>query len=295
MTKNWTIFPKIEPDGEELANFSVYKQYEKAAQAGYGVLTGCTVSRNSSSQVDVASGTYTNNGIKKIYAGGNLTSISAAASGKHRYDLVYIDGADDTLKMASGVEETPDNTSNFLENYNPKPAALADTDWVVLAIVRVTESGIENTDFGTDKYATGSVANIIVSPFCGFDNDTLLIDSNGVGSVNSKKYGQIKGPYRIRHGDTSPLTLYTTPAFCKILWTVMKCQENNSSRTINIGTAADTDMFVADSELPDTTATASITNEHNKLIESVTAIIATIGGSGDTGEWDFWVYLVDLT
>jgi len=106
---------------------------------------------------------------------------------------------------------------------------------------------------------------------------------------------QLRGPFRVKHGDTSPLTLYTTPAFCKILWTVTKCQENNSSRTINIGTAADTDMFVADSELPDTTATASITNEHNKLIESVTAIIATIGGSGDTGEWDFWVYLVDLT
>ena len=184
MTKNWDIFPKGQPSGEALANFSCYRLYEKSAIAGYGVLSGCVVSRSSASAVAVASGTFTVAGVKKTFAGGSLTSISAAAAGKHRYDLVYIDGADDTLKLAAGTEDTPTSATDFLENYVPRPAGPTDTDWIVLAVIRVTESGIENTNFGTNSYATGSVANMRLGTPFGVDGTTLQV-VDGVASVKT--------------------------------------------------------------------------------------------------------------
>ena len=187
MTKNWNLFPNEQPYGEDLANFSCYRLYEKSAIAGYGVLSGCVVSRSSASAVAVASGTFTVAGVKKTFAGGSLTSISAAAAGKHRYDLVYIDGADDTLKLAAGTEDTPTSATDFLENYVPRPAGPTDTDWIVLAVIRVTESGIENTNFGTNSYATGSVANMRLGTPFGVDDTTLEV-VDGVASVKSSVF-----------------------------------------------------------------------------------------------------------
>ncbi len=184
MTKNWDIFPKAQPVGEDLANFSCYRLYEKSAVAGYGVISGCVVSRNSSSRVDVSSGIYSISGVSRNYAGGYISGITAAASGLHRYDLVYIDGADDTLKILSGDEDTPDSSIDFLENYVPRPAEPTDTDWVILAVVRVTDAGIENSDFGTNSYATGSVANMRLSPPFVVDDITLQV-VNGIISVKS--------------------------------------------------------------------------------------------------------------
>ncbi len=196
MTKNWDIFPKVQPYGEDLANFSCYRLYEKSAIAGYGVLSGCVVSRSSASAVAVASGTFTVAGVKKTFAGGSLTSISAAAAGKHRYDLVYIDGADDTLKLAAGTEDTPTSATDFLENYVPRPAGPTDTDWIVLAVIRVTESGIENTNFGTNSYATGSVANMRLGTPFGVDDTTLQV-VDGVISVK---------PSYVKADGATPLT-----------------------------------------------------------------------------------------
>lgn len=184
MTKNWDIFPKEQPYGEDLANFSCYRIYEKSVIAGYGVLSGCVVSRTSATEVAVASGTFTVAGVKKTFAGASLTSISAAASGKHRYDLVYIDGADDTLKLAAGTEATPTSATDFLENYVPRPAVPSDTDWVCLAVIRVTENGVENTNFGTSQYATGSVANMRLGSGFGVDDTTLQV-VDGVASVKA--------------------------------------------------------------------------------------------------------------
>jgi len=184
VTKNWDIFPKVQPYGEDLANFSCYRSYEKSAIAGYGVLSGCAVSRTSATEVAVASGTFTVAGVKKTFAGASLTSIAAAAAGKHRYDLVYIDGADDTLKLAAGTEDTPTSATDFLENYVPRPAEPTDTDWIILAVIRVTESGIENTNFGTNQYATGSVANMRLGPGFAVDDSTLQV-VDGVASIKS--------------------------------------------------------------------------------------------------------------
>lgn len=185
MTKNWDIFPKVQPYGEDLANFSCYRSYEKSAIAGYGVLSGCAVSRTSTTEVAAASGTFTVAGVKKTFAGASLTSIAAAAAGKHRYDLVYIDGADDTLKLAAGTEDTPTSATDFLENYVPRPAEPTDTDWIILAVIRVTESGIENTNFGTNQYATGSVANMRLGPGFAVDDSTLQVVDGAISVKTS--------------------------------------------------------------------------------------------------------------
>ena len=184
MTKNWSRFPLAEPTGEDLANFSVYRLYEKSAIAGYGVLSGCEVTRTDVDEVTVASGIFTVSGVSKTFAGAVLTGISAAAVTKHRYDLVYIDGADLTQKICAGVEEVPDSAIDFLENYHPRPAEPTDMDWIILAVVRVTEDGITTDDFGTIVYATDCVADMRLSPALAVDDVTLQV-IDGVASVKT--------------------------------------------------------------------------------------------------------------
>jgi hypothetical protein len=184
VTKNWSRFPLAEPEGEDLANFSAYEVYEKLAIAGYGVLSGCVTTRTSATEVAVASGDISISGVSEPFAGGSLTSIAAAAAGKQRYDLVYIDGTDSILKLCAGVEETPDSAIDFLENYHPRPAEPTDTDWVILAIIRVTESGITEDDFGTLPYATDSIADMRMSPPFAVDNETLQVVDGVASTIN---------------------------------------------------------------------------------------------------------------
>jgi len=184
MTKNWDLFPLAEPATEDLANFSAYQIYNKFAVAGYGVLTGCVVSWTSTTRVDIASGTYTNNGAPRSLTATYISSIPAASAGNHRYDLIYIDGADDTVKRCAGVEGVPEDALSFLENYTPRPAEPTDTDWIPLAIIRVTENGLEETNFGTVVYATKSVVSIKMSPGFTVDDSTVQI-VNGIISIKS--------------------------------------------------------------------------------------------------------------
>ncbi len=292
MTKNWDIFPKSQPVGDGLANLSCYKIYEKCAIAGYGVISGCAVSRNSATQVDVASGVYTVSGVRKNYAGGNVSGISAADAGKQRYDLFYIDGADDTLKTLTGTQDTPTNALDFLENYVPRPAEPTDTDWVILAVVRVTENGVENTNFGTNSYATGSVANMRMSPaFCVDDSTLQVVD--GVASVKAS-YARIYGPYRITHDGGASQSIMTTGSLCTIVETVVKCVEVTDTATYEIGWAGDSDALVESVGMP------SILNDSNttlifEQLKEVKNIIATVGGSGTTGEIDVWFLISEYS
>jgi hypothetical protein len=407
MTKNWDIFPKGQPVGEDLANFSAYKIYEKFALAGYGVISGCVVSRYSSSQVNVASGVYTVSGVTRNFSGGSLSGIVVAGAGKQRYDLVYIDGTDDTLKILSGVEGTPDSALDFLENYTPRPAEPTDTDWIILAVVRVTENGIENSNFGTNSYATGSVAHMRMSPPFAVDDITLQVvngvvsvksaastklddlatpDDNtdlnastaahgllpklsnsstqflngqgawatpshtslsnigtnthaqidtfiaskaaasGIASLNSSSKvvqdpanststpasGKIPiaessgflaaawtkvsiyGPYRVTHDGGATQALFTTPAFCDVLGIAVKCVEASATRTVNIGWAADTDALMENASVPKVLNSKKMRRNPIDEIASATPLIATVGGTGTTGEWDVWVVILNF-
>jgi hypothetical protein len=459
MTKNWDIFPKAEPLGEALANYSAYQVYNKFAIAGYGVLTGCVTSWTSTTRVDISSGTYTNNGAPRNLSVSYISSITAASAGEHRYDLIYIDGADDTVKRLAGTPAVPASPDDFLENYAVRPAEPTDTDWIPLAIIRVTENGLEESNFGTIVYATKSVANIRVASGFTVDDSTLqIIDGimsiksalgttklddlaapdnntdlnvsisahglcpilsnsasqylNGIGTFTtptvassahasshasgqsdaikiddlaagdnntdldstSTKHGlcpklsgtstqallgngswgsptpathasthvsgqadaiklddlaapdnntdlnvsasfhglcpkapaiatqflnglsggwtvpnvSIYGPYRILHDGGATQAILTTSALCEIEEVVVKCQETGASRTVTLGWAADADALMTDAEVPHTLNGTKFIRNPISEITSATALIATVGGSGN-GVWDIWL------
>jgi hypothetical protein len=459
MTKNWDIFPRAQSSGEAMAVYSAYLIYNKFAVSGFGVLTGCITSRNSVSRVDITSGTYTNNGSPRILTSTYISSIPATTAGNHRYDLIYIDGADDTVKMCAGIEGIPASPDDFLENYDVRPAEPTDTDWVPLAIVRVTENGIENLNFGTNQYATGSIANIRMSSHTVVDDVTLQVIEgvmsiksalgstklddlaapdnntdlnvsasahglcpilsnsatqflNGIGTFTtpsvatlahaashtsgqsdaiklddlaatdnntdldstSTKHGlcpklsgtatqallgngswgsptpaahaashvsgqsdsiklddlatpdnntdlnvsvsfhglcpkapalvtqflnglsgtwtvpnvSVYGPYRILHDGGATQAVLTTPALCEIEEIVVKCQDTGTTRTLTIGWAADADALMTDAEVPHTVNGTKFIRDPIPEITSATALIATVGGSGE-GVWDIWL------
>ena len=180
------IFPTA---GDRIRITSPFHQYRDLVISGYFPISGFAITRTSATEIAIATGSYAKAGIKasKDYAGGSKTSITAAASGKHRYDLVIIDGADDTLKLIAGVEETPvggpDPTNNFLENSLPRvPSVTAGAQWVVLGAIRVTESGVTNTTHGT--YAANGIAPFRLSGTMAADDTTVTVTSN-VLSVKS--------------------------------------------------------------------------------------------------------------
>ena len=151
------LFPR---KGDRLRAHSVFFQALRVAASGIGVLSGMVPSRSSASAIAVASGTYRNGPTSGPYAGGSLTNIPAAASGKHRYDLVVFDVSDSTLKRIEGTEDTPTLSTSFLENSQPIPPELGSASQILLGVFLVTSSGISTGNFG--HYATSGVANMII-------------------------------------------------------------------------------------------------------------------------------------
>ncbi len=127
------------------------------------------------------------------YAGGSLTGIPAAGAGKHRYDLVVFDCSDDTLKRIEGSEDTPTPTStDFLENLQPVPPELANAQQILLGILIVTSSGIQNQNHG--HYCTAGVANMIIevpNPVTGpaAATDGNLLEADGTTGKKAKDGG----------------------------------------------------------------------------------------------------------
>lgn len=174
MPNTFTHFPY---SGDGVTSIAAYFQALNAAHAGYGVLTGMEVSRTSASALAIAAGTYAN-GIPpsaEPYAGGTITGISAAASGKHRYDLVYLDTSDGTAKLAAGAPDTPSNAANFLENAVPQPGDLPDENAILLAVICVDDSGIVAGDHGS--YSTAGVADMRLKLAVGTHLVSYLYDS----------------------------------------------------------------------------------------------------------------------
>lgn len=151
------LFPR---KGDRLRAHSVFFQATRVAASGIGVVSGMAPSRSSASAIAVASGTYRNGNSPGTYAGGSLTSIPAASSGKLRFDLVVFDVSDTTLKRIAGTEDTPNVIGEFMENSQPLPPELGSASQILLAIIRVSSSGIDNTTHG--HYATAGVANMII-------------------------------------------------------------------------------------------------------------------------------------
>ena len=119
-------------------------------------------------------------------------------------------------------------------------------------------------------------------------NSTWWARVGGSGTA-SQSGSYVEGPVRITHDGGASQAILTSPALCEIKAVVVKCIQSGASRTINIGWAADTDALMSNTEVPHSSSAAPAVNRQPvDLISAATAIIATVGGSGD-GEWD--VYL----
>jgi hypothetical protein len=151
------LFPR---KGDRLRAHSVFFQATRVAASGIGVTGGMVPSRSSASAVAVSAGTYLNDNAPGAYAGGSLTGIPAASSGKLRFDLVVFDVSDTTLKRIPGDEDTPPVIGEFLENSQPLPPELGSASQILLAIIRVSSSGIEDTTHG--HYATNGMAKMTI-------------------------------------------------------------------------------------------------------------------------------------
>lgn len=106
--------------------------------------------------------------------------------------------------------------------------------------------------------------------------------------------GGISGPYTITHDGGATQAIVTTPALCEIARTFMICDEASATRTVTIGYAADPDALMTNAEVPhDLNGTMSMKDPIAEPFTSATALIATVGGSGDTGSWRYWIQFVE--
>lgn len=127
--------------------------------AGYAIVTSAgAVARAGVASVTTPNITYMKGSPGTFsYTGTTLSGITAAATGKHRYDLVYLDTADNTAKIVTGTPDTPTNSADFLENLAPQPPNLPDGS-ILLAIICVDDAGIRAGDNGT--YSVAGVADM---------------------------------------------------------------------------------------------------------------------------------------
>ncbi len=150
MPDNW---PKYPTQNDHIRSHVVLFQAEHAAKKYYGV-SGMNPSRASSTAIGVVTGSYMNGSVKP-FSQSYITAIPAASAGKHRYDIIILDCADDTLKRVAGTEAVPTHLTDFLENLNPQPPELPSTTCYLIAIICVDQNGIQSGNHGS--YCTAGV------------------------------------------------------------------------------------------------------------------------------------------
>jgi hypothetical protein len=265
--------------------------------AGNGVLpdtndpNGLKVTRTSATEVAIAAGHYGKAGIWTAHAGGSIDSIPAAAEGKHRYDVIAIQLSTGSAVRVAGSEAVPDLSTDFLENYTPRPADLNSTDYLQLAIICVDEDGIRSGDNGT--YSTAGVADIRTPFMAALDNDTLKIETTGKMYVGGGIYRV--GPIRITHDGGASQAICTTPAFCDIMVGAIKCVEATDTSTVDLGWLGSTDILMADADVPKTLNGTEVVRFPTDSITAAKDVIATMGGEGTVGEWDVWLGIISFT
>lgn len=152
------LFPR---KGDRLRAHSLFFQRMCVAASGIGVVSGFVPSRASASSVAVSSGTYRNINVLGSYAGtAGLTGFAAAPAGELRFDLVVYDVSDTTLKRIAGVAAVGVPITDFLELATPSPPELASASQILVAVVRVSSSGIEAVTWG--HYATDGIASMVL-------------------------------------------------------------------------------------------------------------------------------------
>lgn len=149
---------------------------------GNGIASGFTVTRSSATAIAISSGVAIAALQTMPYAGDSLTSIPAAAAGKHRYDLVIYDTNDSTVKRLAGTETVPvagrktPATSYFLENYAPVVAFSTSLLQIPIAVLRITQNGLEDITIG--NYCLHGIAPVQVGS-AGLSGVCLLAGRSG--------------------------------------------------------------------------------------------------------------------
>ena len=95
-------------------------------------------------------------------------------------------------------------------------------------------------------------------------------------------------PIRVTHDGGAEQDLLDTPTICEIEELLCECMEASDTRTVEVGYAGATAILMSNSEVPKTLGgVKALRNPLENELTSSKAIIATVGGSGDAGEWDF--------
>lgn len=185
MTIDYDKFPT---KGDGIRAHTVFFQRYAAAHAGYCGVDGMAVSWSDASTVAISSGHYRSGLTTKPYAGGTLSGFTIASSGKHRYDLVVMDCADDTIKRIAGTEGTPESLSGFLNNITPSVPELSGLQQYALAIVLCDSTGIKDTTSSEPgAYCTKGVAKIrVINGISSNDVGDLVLSGSARGQLIMK-------------------------------------------------------------------------------------------------------------
>ena len=176
-------YANVPRQGDRMRAHSVLFQRNNAAAAGYAVVSGMDPVRSSATAVLVAAGYYRSpSGVGIAFTQASITGIPAAASGKHRYDLIVFDCTDSTLKRVAGTEGVPTLSTDFLENLAPLPPELPNLKCILITIICVDENGVQSTNHG--HYCTAGVADFRrVVPVGHAQNTDTYLNYGGASQV----------------------------------------------------------------------------------------------------------------
>ena len=150
------LFPRA---AQSIRAHSLFFQAGQVRDKGIGVTSGMAVTRSSATAVAIASGNVRYGNAIVAYAGGSIGTITAASSGKHRYDAIVYDGPTAAVKRLAGSEATPDPyTGGFLNNKYPAPPELESETQILLAVIKVTQAGVVDENHG--NYCVSGVADL---------------------------------------------------------------------------------------------------------------------------------------
>jgi hypothetical protein len=194
---------------------------------------------------------------------------------------------DEKAAMAGTSGTAPDATNPFVDNADTRMS-----DSRTPTAHNHDGSAINAGTIDGDRLPALDAAKRGGVPATGVPSGKFLKDN---GSWDVPVAAGIDGPYRVKHDDASPVTLFSTTEFCEIKIVAAKCIVADAAATLEIGFAGNTAALMSNVEMPKLLNGKKVNIFPTATIEAITPVIATIGGGGVTGEWDVWFEVVRFT
>ena len=237
---------------------------------GYSVLDGLAGAEQGTPNmtIAIAAGTVRLAFLPKSYAGGNAT-IDASNVSLDRKDIIYIDvnGALGVWKGDNLAKVDPQGNSNWKEYTSPYPKASCPSGVPLYEVYIVHGATVIHT---TDL------------------RSLARYDPNPRGPW-------VLPPVLVTNGGGASQAIFTTPNICEIEEIIVTCLEASATRTVNIGWSGSTSILMSDSEVPHTLNGVKAIRWPSSEQTASKVIIATVGGSGATGQWNVWLKLSRYT